>query len=673
MAKKRWALRIFVGVLAGLLLLVGGLALFLATYDWNNARGWIAKRVQDRTGRELVIEGNLAVHPFSWHPAIRAEKVTFANAEWGEKRPMFSADAIALRIALLPILRGRYVITQLEFENGDALLERDAKGQRNWILKPPGETDKGRSPEIRQLSIRDSRIRVKDAGSNSDVEVSIASQPNEETWGMKIAAAGRVRGVALKLTGDSGGLLQIMDEQKPYPIRLQGTLGESNLAVNGTLTGVATVQDLDVEMTISGSNMAPLGEVLKLSFPHTKPFRLSGRLERRGPEFRFLRTKGTVGQSDLGGDFTVRTDGDRPLLTANLQSKNLDIADLGGFVGTRPGQTEKTHAPGKVLPSEPINLEKLNRINAKVRLVATHFQQGKKFPLDNLDATLNLQNGVFVLDPLLFGVADGTVKTSVKVDARQKTLKTDLDTAFRKLHINRLIPGTDKLDASFGAVDGRVRLAGSGNSPAAMLGTAGGRIDLHSGGGSTSNLMMEFAGADIAEIVKFWVGGDEQIELRCAVASFNVKNGVAKSDAIVVDTEDTIIGGEGNVNFKDETMDLKLTPLPKDPSPLALRGPLYVRGPFAKPDYGLEKKSLVRRIGSALLLGFINPLAAIIPMIETGPGKDAPCGDLIASVEAAAKGGKPPVRAAEAAKKTIGKQEKTAVVPSQEGTQVSKK
>src|SRR5689334_16304407 len=105
MAKKRWALRILVGVLVGLLLLAGGAALFLATYDWNNARGWIAKRVQERTGRELVIGGNLSVKPFSWQPAIRAEQVTFANAEWGEKRPMFSSDVIALRIALLPLLR----------------------------------------------------------------------------------------------------------------------------------------------------------------------------------------------------------------------------------------------------------------------------------------------------------------------------------------------------------------------------------------------------------------------------------------------------------------------------------------------------------------------------------------------------------------------------------------
>ena len=37
-----------------------------------------------------------------------------------------------------------------------------------------------------------------------------------------------------------------------------------------------------------------------------------------------------------------------------------------------------------------------------------------------------------------------------------------------------------------------------------------------------------------------------------------------------------------------------------------------------------------------MLLGLINPLAALIPLIETGPGKDvkAPCADLVGSLQA---------------------------------------
>jgi len=233
------------------------------------------------------------------------------------------------------------------------------------------------------------------------------------------------------------------------------------------------------------------------------------------------------------------------------------------------------------------------------------------------------------------------MNSSVAVDARSKVITSDIKAAFTNLHINKLVPGTEVLNDSFGAVDGKVQLKGRGNSAAGVLGTSNGRIDLVSRGGEVSNLVMEAAGADIGEIIKFFVGGDQKIQLRCGVMAFNVKDGLMTSEALVVDTDDTYIGGEGAINLREETLDLRLVPLPKDVSILSLRGPLRVRGTFDEPQLGLEKRTLARKIGMALMMGLINPLAAIIPTIETGPGRDkkAPCSDLIQSLEGNIKGG----------------------------------
>ncbi len=57
---------------------------------------------------------------------------------------------------------------------------------------------------------------------------------------------------------------------------------------------------------------------------------------------------------------------------------------------------------------------------------------------------------------------------------------------------------------------------------------------------------------------------------------------------------------------------------PKDFSPLALRTPLRVRGSLAKPEVSIEKGALGRKLASSLLLGLINPLAALIPLVDTG-------------------------------------------------------
>ena len=79
------------------------------------------------------------------------------------------------------------------------------------------------------------------------------------------------------------------------------------------------------------------------------------------------------------------------------------------------------------------------------------------------------------------------------------------------------------------------------------------------------------------------------------------------------------------------TCPVKVTPLPKDRSPLTLRVPFTVQGSFADPSVKPEMGKLLARGGGALLLGaLVNPLAALIPLIETGPGEDSDCSALMA-------------------------------------------
>src|SRR4029079_204502 len=126
----------------------------------------------------------------------------------------------------------------------------------------------------------------------------------------------------------------------------------------------------------------------------------------------------------------------------------LDIADLGGFVGGKPGEGASAKAPGKVLPDEPINLDKLRRVDAHVTLKATKFRDRDKYPLDNLDAKLDLEDGLLKFEPVRLGVAGGNLNTRIAVNAREAKVAVDTDTSFRNLHINKLIPSTKLLDQS---------------------------------------------------------------------------------------------------------------------------------------------------------------------------------------------------------------------------------
>ena len=627
-----------IGGLAALVTLVVTLLVAVAVYDWNNARGFIASKVKERTGRDLFI-GDLQVHPFSLHPRVQIAEVELSNAEWGEQRPMIAAETVDFRVSLLPLLAGRVVFPDVTLGDAEILLQQDAEGRRNWVLKPEEEKT-GEPVQVGRLTVDRGRLAVKDAKTRTDVVLDVQTT-SDAAYGVEFAARGAAKGYKFAAEGAGGGLLSIQDDATPYPIRIAATIGESKATFEGTVTGLVALAAVDGRATLAGRNLGALADALNLSFPDTAPFKIAGQLRREGNVWALDRFNGTVGKSDLGGTLAVDLGTRRPTLKGKLHSKLLDIADLGGLIGEKPGEPDPKPA-GKVLPSEPVNLDKLRRVDANVTLTATRFRNADKLPLDNLDMRITLVDGVMKADPLDFGVAGGKVASKVAVDSRKdKALAVDIQSAFRQLHINKLVPGTDALDQSFGAVDGRVQLKGRGNSAAAVLGTSNGRIDLVSRGGEMSNLLVEVAGLDGAEILKFFVGGDKEIQLRCGIAAFKVKDGVMVSEAFVIDTDDTYIGGEGTISLRDETLDMKLTPLPKDVSILSLRGPLRVRGTFAEPKPGVEKRSLARRVGAAVMLGLVNPLLALLPTIETGPGKDksAPCGELIQSLQANIKGG----------------------------------
>jgi len=97
------------------------------------------------------------------------------------------------------------------------------------------------------------------------------------------------------------------------------------------------------------------------------------------------------------------------------------------------------------------------------------------------------------------------------------------------------------------------------------------------------------------------------------------------------------VGGNGTVNLKTEEMDLTLKPEPKDRGVGSLRTPLHIKGTFSEPDIGPDMGRLAARGAGTILMGIINPLLAILPLIEEGKGKDSNCGALIAQATKSAK------------------------------------
>lgn len=624
-------------VVAALALLLLGVVVLVILWDWNWFRGPVERIVERRTGREFEIAGDLDVD-LGWVPTISAERVRFGNAAWSKQPVMASTDRVEFDIELRPLFRREVRIPEIRLDRPVLNLEVGPQRVGNWKF---GKDDGGEGPRFRRVWIDDGRLTFLDAANRTDIQLRIRTEtPRDDEPAPPIVARGRGRweGNPFTLEGRAESPLALRDRESPYRIDLRASAGATHAHARGTLLDPLRLQDFKLQFALGGRNLADLYPLLGLALPDTPPYRLDGRLSRDATTWRYQDFRGTVGDSDLGGDVRVETGGRRLFLKADLVSRRLDFDDLAGFVGGAPqaGGKESTNpelaaraaqqrARARVLPDTQYDLRKLRAMDADVRLRAQRIN-APKLPLDDMQAHLLLENGLLRLDPLNFGVAGGEIRSTIRMDARESPIRTRARISARGLDLKFLLPKVQAAQDAVGRVGGEVTLTGRGNSVARMLGTSDGTVAIGMGRGQVSNLVMELAGLDVYEALKFLITRDRRVPVRCAFGDFSVANGVMTSRALAFDSTDTIIIGEGTISLRDETLDLYLRPRPKDRSLFSFRSPLIVEGSFKDPDFHPDMKRVGLRAALAVALGSIAPPAALLATIETGPGEDSSCG-----------------------------------------------
>jgi uncharacterized protein involved in outer membrane biogenesis len=182
-------------------------------------------------------------------------------------------------------------------------------------------------------------------------------------------------------------------------------------------------------------------------------------------------------------------------------------------------------------------------------------------------------------------------------------------------------------------MDGRVKLAAHGNSVAAMLGSASGDTSLVVGEGEVSDLLLRLSNLDLANTLLILMRGDRNNPIRCMVADLEWNNGIVQPRRFVIDTQHTMLVGEGKANFHDETLAMRLVARPKGKSLVSLRGPINVGGTFAHPSVMPDLKQLGARGVVAAALAAVAPPLAVVPFVQLGGGQDVPCGPLVQSAK----------------------------------------
>ncbi|PWC34024.1 AsmA family protein [Azospirillum sp. TSO35-2] len=640
----------------GLLGIVGlavvGVAAVLLLFDWNDARGFVARHASAALNREVAIDGDLRVH--LGNPIrIHIEGLRVANAEWAEDKDMLAIKAIDATLRPWPLLRGNWELPKLEFQEPKMVLEKNDKGEPNWNFGPPNAEKevakeaatpdkRGDIPVIERLAIADGAIRYRDPTSQIDIKNTINTATGDnDTDTVNLQGKGSFAGKPFTLAVEGGSLLYLRDDPKPYPIKIEAAVGNTKGKIEGSVAEPVKMEGLDLSVALRGEDLAEIFPIVGIPTPKTRPYSIGGHLSREGGRWSFKGLNGKVGESDLAGDVAVVTGGERPMVTADLVSDRLAAQDLAGLVGASPRGSDDYPTRGKdrIIPATPIPVEKLRNTDMDVRL------RGKRVeapfaPLDGLDMHVMVKAGDLRVDPLSLGIGGGTIAGTVEVDGSRKVpgLRTNLD--IRRMKLATFFRDTAMSGQIAGTVAGRVQLTGSGKTVADLLASSDGKIGVAVDGGKVTSLAVKGLKTNILETLGVVLSGSKPMPFNCLVGNLSVEKGVAVVEALVLDTPETLVTGKGAISLRNEALDLRIVGDSKSAQVFATHVPVLVGGTLGNPDIGVDPTESAARGAAAVALGvLLTPLASVLPFLDPGSDEQPQCGRLVHDARSPDKSG----------------------------------
>ena len=627
------------------LLAAGGVLALVLVMDWA---GWpgLAGPLSGVLGKVLQrsVEVDKGSTRFHFLGGLRMESghLRIGASDWSGDPYFLDATGLRLRLGYGDLYRAwrgnRLHVRLLEAGKVDVHVRRLADGRGSWPLGDVERKDdsKRELPSFGTLVLKNGDVAYQDEGRRLKVAVKLGLREGRPAVG-----AGARQPVDGGLTAHFAGVYQdkrfagtlradgvmplVAKAEKPVPLEVYLEAQNTLLHFKGAASDVLSLKAFKGRFVAGGPSLGETGTLLGVTLPTTERYRIAGQVERSSHTWQVVAEDARIGRSRLSGSFKYDTEPKIPLLSGQLHGEQLFLADLAPTVGAPSKQAPATRS-GKVLPDRRFDIPSLSRMDAAVAVDIKQVELGAMFsqPIAPLRLNVSLRNGVLALTELTAATAEGTLQGQLSFDGRDQKGLWKADLAWRNVQLHKWIkqtrsPGSPPYVS--GALDGNIKVNGRGRSTAAILGNLDGDIDVRLRNGQLSHLLIEAAGIDLAQALGVALRGDAPLPTGCAMARFGVKDGFLRSKGALVDTRDSTLVLDGSISLESEKMDLRLTAFPKDFSPLSLRTPLRVQGTLASPKLVLESGELMGRIGLAALLSVINPVAALLPMMDFGGGE----------------------------------------------------
>ena len=611
----------WIAIVAGAVVLIAVLGLTVLD---RALRSIVVQMVASTSGRELVIGGNFVVDIFQWPPRIRAEQVRFANASWGTEPTMLDIPVLEVTFEALPLLAGRIVASEVILTSPNVVLEKSRDGiRRNWIL-PPEQSGRETGPRIGRLLVNGGAFTFRDPTTKTELFLGIATHPAGARPGAETSFGinGQFHGLPVSASGTGGEVLALRDTSSPFPIDARFQLAGLHGTIDGMITGLTSLTALDVALTLSGKSLERLAPLVGVPFEGPS-FKVAGRLTHHDQHWKLASFHANLGDSDFSGTLEIDLAGKQRTIGGRVTTKLLDVDPLRRAID---------------LPSRPTSAtasldgwaKKLRDFNGQLQFEIERVRNSP-IPIEAMVGTLQIRNGIATIDSLTMGVAGGKIKSSMRLDVTQAPPAAEISARIQDVTLAGLFPSSS-LARGAGGLGGQVKLTAQGDSLDAMLALSNGSAELMITGGEIDGRLIESLHLDPRAILRYALGSRSNVRINCAVADFKVQNGALHSQVFVIDTPNTTAAVTGSINMVNRSLDLTINPVSTGFRLFSAPAPVHITGSFPSPQVNVDN-SLFLRGGAAILLGLINPLAALLPLVDLGGDKSGQCAALLARAQ----------------------------------------
>jgi len=507
------------------------------------------------------------------------------------KTPAVSADIDIKKLELAPIAK-ILTLTQLQ------------QGRLNTTIKFKARGDNLRSllRSLRGKShVQLEQVKAGQQIDNKQYDLYVETLElnfTEMNAPLKVAIEGSVNKEKLSLSGELATLTSLLNNSATN-LNLKFIALGSVLSLHGRIEKPLTADAAHINITLTApkpektitrlSRLLP-GKKLDINVP-AQPVRLMTQLDISADNFSAKNIELTVGVSDLTGEVSVNTKEKKPVITANLSSKLLDIdsllppRDKQNSANKQKPRQEKADTGGRLFSTEPLpHLDALNRFNATLHYKLKKLTVNNE-KIHNISLDLVLDEGELQIDPLTVDLAEGTYRARLKLSQDVKLrLQLELDVKVNKLSYDRLMAMIGTEEYAKGYLNAEVHLQGTGGSVSDLMAGLNGKIRITTEHGHMNKQAMQLLSKDLSSLIPFTTKSDKQ-EIRCAVIDFNVNNGVAETHALLIDTGIVSALGTGKIDLATETLSLYIDPRTKRTSLMKLALiPLNVTGSLTSPS-----------------------------------------------------------------------------------------